>query len=126
MAKTLLLGPDLDLGKRFIELLDAAEFPVTVACWLRCEEQFGEAWELVLGSQLYDTLGPKQAYRRLIDALPPIKASEFQIRLLGNRHPLVKGLRKAFGKAGSVEEMRLGGQGFGGVWIDDGYAYRIT
>lgn len=93
---------------------------------MRCEEEFGDAWELVLGSQLYDKLGPKQAYRRLIDTLPQVKASEWQIRLLGNRHPLIKGLRKAFGKTRSVEGMRLGGQDIGGVWIDDGYAYRIT
>jgi len=38
---------------------------------------------------------------------------------------MIKALRKMFGKARSVEGMRLGGQSIGGVWVDDAYVYRI-
>jgi hypothetical protein len=41
------------------------------------------------------------------------------------KNPLVCGLRRIFGKAASLEGMRLGGQTIGGVWVDDAYVYRI-
>jgi hypothetical protein len=41
------------------------------------------------------------------------------------RQPLVRELRKIFGKAAEVAGMRLGGQMIDGGWIDDAYVYRI-
>ncbi len=40
--------------------------------------------------------------------------------------PFIKGLRKMFGKAKSVEGMRLGLQTIGGRFIEDAYVYRIS
>ena len=40
--------------------------------------------------------------------------------------PFVRALRKVFGKAASVEGMRLGGQTWGDRVIDDAYAYKIA
>jgi len=39
--------------------------------------------------------------------------------------PFIKALRKIFGKAKSVEGMRLGGQTRGNRFLDDAYVYRI-
>jgi hypothetical protein len=40
--------------------------------------------------------------------------------------PFIKGLRSIFGKAKSVEGMRLGGQLIGDRFIEDAYVYRIS
>jgi hypothetical protein len=127
MVKTTLVGPDLALGKDILRTLDAADFPVSVALWLLRKER-GDDWELVLATSLRDKLGAHEAYLRLIKTLSKeasVASSDVPIRLESNRRPLIRALRKTFGKAASVEGMRLGLQSIGGVWIDDGYVYRI-
>jgi hypothetical protein len=124
MVKASLVGPDVELGENILRSLDAAKFPLTVALW-RFKEEEGR-WTLVLGTPLYDKSGPFEAYMQLTAALPTgATLGELPIRLEGNRNPLVRSLRKIFGKAASVEGMRLGLQSIGGVWIDDAYVYRI-
>jgi len=126
MVKTSLVSADIEFGKSTLAKLDAARFPVTVAFW-QYNEDDGD-WTLVLGTPLYEKFGAKEAYLRLIGALStekPIALSELPLRLEGNRSQLIKGLRKLFGKAASVEGMRLGGHSVGGVWVDDAYIYQI-
>jgi hypothetical protein len=126
MVKTSLVGPDIDLGADVLHALDAAKFPITVALWL-FEEDRG-SWNLVVGTPLYDKLGPKEAYLRSIKAISSRGSSELSdvpLRLLGNRSPLIRALRKTFGKTASVTGMRLGLQSIGAVWIDEVYVYRI-
>jgi hypothetical protein len=125
MVKTTLVGPDLALGRETLRVLDAAEFPITAALWLLQKER-GD-WNLVIATPLRDKLGGIEAYGRLHSVLSKQDLSfiEIPIRLESSRHPLIKALRKIFGKAASVEGMRLGLQSIGGVWIDDAYVYRI-
>jgi len=126
MVKTSLVSSDLEFGKHTLAALDAAHFPVTVAFW-QYNEDDGD-WTLVLGTPLYEKLGAKEAYLRRNKALStekPVALSELPLRLEGNRSPLIKGLRKLFGKAAGVEGMRLGGHSVGNVWVDDAYIYRI-
>ena len=125
MAKATLLTPDIEAGERILERLDAAGFPVAVALWIRTGEE-GDWW-LLLASSFYDKLGARQAFGRVFDA---VSASEphfvtFPLRLEGLRNPLVRALRKIFGKTASVEGMHLGGQTIGGVWIHEALVYRI-
>jgi hypothetical protein len=121
MAKTALVSPDIELGKKTLHALDDAHFPVTVALWLREAED--DPWTLVLATPRY---GKKDAYLEAVLALRG-KVSTFDVkfRLESNRRPFVKALRKIFGDAASVEGMRLGLQSIGGTWIDDAYVYRI-
>jgi hypothetical protein len=127
MVKTTLVGPDLAFGEELLRVLDDVKFPVTVALWLLQKER-SENWKLVLGTPLYDRLGPRGAYLRLLETLSsegPIALSDLPVRLEGLRRPLIKDLRKTFGKTASVAGMRLGYQIIGGTWIDDAYVYRI-
>jgi hypothetical protein len=125
MAKASLVGPEIETGEGILRSLDAAAFPVTVAMWIFKEK--ADEWKLLLGTPLYDKLGVSEAYHRLIGAMSReqrVALSRFSIRLEGNRHPLIKELRKTLGKT-AVQGMRLSSQAIGGVWIDDAYVYRI-
>ena len=122
MVKTPLVIPNESFGAEILKVLDNAGFPTTVALWLKEDD----SWELVFGTPLYDQLGQKKAYLKLISALSsdgPVALSDYPIRLESTSSPLIKNLRKLFHKTASVEGMRLGGHKIGGQWIDDGYVY---
>jgi len=48
------------------------------------------------------------------------------IFILPMTDPSVRALRRIFGKAKTVEGMRLGGQQIGNRWVEDAYVYRIS
>ena len=117
MVKTTLVGPDVALGQEALRVLDAAKFPVTAAMWLLQRER--SDWKFVIATPLYDRLGAQEAYFRLYKILGSGEAvSDLPIRLESNRRPLIKALRKTFGRATSVDGMRLGLQSIGGVWVE--------
>lgn len=45
--------------------------------------------------------------------------------VMRTNEPLIRGLRKIFGKTRSVAGMRLGGQTIGDRFIEDGCVYRV-
>ena len=124
MVKAPLVTPDEAFGEKIISTLDAADFRLTVALWLKEEDQ----WTLVLGTPDYEKLGPQKAYVKLIEALSRegrVALNSLPVRLEGHKNPFIKDLRKIFGKTASVEGMRLGGHSIGGTWVEDAYVYRI-
>jgi hypothetical protein len=127
MVKTILVGPDLAFGEEVLSALDDAKFPITAALWVLQEER-SEDWKLVIATPLYDKFGPAISYSKLREALykkGPVSMTDLPVRLEGTRKPFIKALRKLFGKAASVQGMRLGLHSIGGTWLDDGYVYRI-
>ena len=46
MAKTLLVGPDVDEGRKFLDLLKREKFPVSAALWQSNES--GDRWDLAI------------------------------------------------------------------------------
>jgi hypothetical protein len=125
MAKKALLDADVKLGDRILESLDVAKFPISVAIWILTEEN---GWQLVIGTPLYDKIGPLEAYGQLITALrkdDPESRDFDDVRLMSNREPFIRELRRLFGKTASVRGMRLGGHHIGDVWLDDAVVYRI-
>jgi hypothetical protein len=111
-------------GEEMIARLESAGFPLSVALWLKEDDE----WTLLLGSPEYDRLGPHGAYLRLIRALygtGPAPLNSLPLTLEGHRNPLIKALRSMFRKTKPVQGMRLGGQNIGGTWVEDAYVYRI-
>jgi hypothetical protein len=47
------------------------------------------------------------------------------LRLVGNRHNLIRGLRRVFGKSVNGTGIRVVTRSIGDVWIDEAYVYRI-
>jgi hypothetical protein len=124
MAKETLVGIDVELGNQILGLLDAAKFPVPVALWIRSGDE--GRLRLLLATPLYDKLGTREAYRKLIDTLWTSDQDwvNSPIQLQSTRTPLARELRRIFKKYPNAGR-HLGGQMIGGVWVDEAYVYRV-
>jgi hypothetical protein len=127
MGQALLVNLDLDLGAKILRILDQADLKVRVALWVHLEEYTD--WRLVFASRRFDDAGILGGYSLLNRALAaagfPIETKPATM-ILPMTDPTIRGLRRSFGKAKSVEGMRLGGQQIGNRWVEDGYVYRVS
>ena len=48
-----------------------------------------------------------------------------QITVVSPKNPVIRDLRRLFGKTAPVEGMRLGGQTIGDRFVEDAYVYRV-
>jgi hypothetical protein len=127
MDKAALVNVELERGAELLDVLNRANVRVNVALWAHLSEY--EDWRLIVSSRQFDSLDPRDAYRLLHDTL---EMAGFGVRktppimILPMSAPFIKDLRRIFGKAKSVEGMRLGGQMIGDRFIDDAYVYKIS
>ncbi len=126
MDKTALVTTDITSGSKILEILDDAGLGISLAMWLYAPQY--EDWRLALSSRRLDSVGPADAYGLIYDALEkamfPVELTP-PLLIFKMTDPFVRDLRRVFGKAKSVEGMRLGGQMMGNQFIEDGVVYRI-
>lgn len=126
MGKAALVNIDVEKGSEILRVLDHANVRVRVALWLYSPDY--EDWRLVLSSKDFDQTDLVDAYGLLNSALDnagiPLEQTP-AILILSMSNPFVRTLRKIFGKAKSVEGMRLGGQMIGDRFVEDAYVYRV-
>jgi|SRR5580704_6641125 hypothetical protein len=67
MDKTALVRSDLEIEGRVLAALSKAKIPVTL-CDLNYVEPLQE-WQLVIATRWYDSLGPRESYDRVFQAL---------------------------------------------------------
>ncbi|HEY1185880.1 MAG TPA: hypothetical protein VGE89_16930 [Bryobacteraceae bacterium] len=127
MAQTLLVGPEIETGRKILRALDDAKLKVSVAMW-SVLSSYGD-WRLVLSSSRLDSKGTQGAYHAVFEALDKagftIRDTESLV-IFSMKDKFIRELRQVFAKAASVEGMRLGGQTFGDRHIEDAYVYRIS
>jgi hypothetical protein len=121
MAKAILVGPDLDEGRRFLDLLKDAGIRVRAALWRR-EEEF-RRWELIIVTSLVDEIGLYGTYGKLIDILskeadPAIDLNNVSLR--GFRDSLAKGLHR---ELRNVRERQITMTPVGSEFVDEGFIY---
>jgi hypothetical protein len=127
MDKAALVSLDIERGAELVAALESAKLKVSVALWAVLSE-YGD-WRLVISSRQFDSLDLRDAYGLLHDSLAPAGFTPWNtpvVTILPMTDPSIRELRRLFGKARSVEGMRLGGQMFGDRFIEDGYVYRIS
>jgi hypothetical protein len=126
MNKAALVTAEFAVGSKLLEALDNSDLAISVALWVNLPEY--EDWRLVLASRRLDTVNPLGAYGLVHDAL---NQAEFPLEhtppllILRMTDPFIKALRQIFGKARSVEGMRLGRQMIGDRFVDDALVQRI-
>jgi hypothetical protein len=67
MDKAILVRSDLEAEGRVIEALSRAKIPVTLCDWNYVPQL--DEWQLVVATPWYDSKGPREANRLIIDAL---------------------------------------------------------
>jgi hypothetical protein len=127
MDKAAMVSVDVDMGMEIVDTLERKSLKVNVALWAFLSEY--PDWRLILSSRQFDSVGLRNAYGLLHDALDaagiiPERAPLAMIIPMSD--PFIRDLRRRFGKAKNVEGMRQGGQMFGDRFIEDAYVYRIA
>jgi len=126
MDRATLVAFDIEIGDEIVAALEDAGLRPNVALWAVLEE-YGDA-RLVLASRKLDQKSPFKANGEVLAALRRKKVDSVRIPpLLVYRmtDEFIQSLRHTFGKTSSVRGMRLGGQSFGGRYLEEGYVYRI-
>src|SRR5258708_20638980 len=103
MDKTILVGPDIQEGRRFLDLLRDSGVPVRAALWQKAKAQFqtlfGE-WKLSIVTPWVEELGPKTTYRRLdrilAKAPPPPPVDLLDVSVLTPKSWFYKNLRRDY------------------------------
>jgi hypothetical protein len=119
-----LTDADVEFGKKLCHELDTSrQFPVRGMLWLLEGE-----WHLVIASEIVDKVGPRDAYRKLAEIVPPDPIDSAQLlkaELISPKTPLYEALRSMFAQTppSRIAGARLASSQVGGMYIEDAYFY---
>lgn len=126
MDRATLVAFDVKLGEAVIAALDRSGYKPSVALWAVLEE-YGDA-RLVIASRKLDQKSLLKANGEVLAALQREQLDFHNLPnllVLRMTDKFIQALRMTFGKARSVEGMRLGNQLIGDRYLEEGYVYRI-
>lgn len=127
MDQTILVGFDVDGGKRLIAALDDAGYVVDSAMWLYLPES--DSWRLVLASPCYDESGPIAAYTRVLQVLrnltPELQFGLSDVSLVGRNDTLFQALGSLTRAEGGLSNTRLRRISANGLYVQDAFIYRL-
>ncbi|MFY9728537.1 MAG: hypothetical protein WB579_05540 [Bryobacteraceae bacterium] len=128
MAQTLLVGPEIETGRRILQALDDAKLKISVAMWALFLREYGD-WRLVISSRLLDTEDPREAYgivfRALDRANMEVEKTE-PLMILRMKDPFIRELRRSFREGEKVREGRSLAGTIGDRFLDHSYIYRVS
>lgn len=132
MAKDILVTESLTdsmmkAGAKLIERLDAKNSEVKSAFWLYLSEE--KIWKLIVASPLVDKEGPRDYYKRIVDAntLAPTEEEIVSLNDIGvtnTNHQIVQLLKIMIATGDSISGIRFSRNTINGVFIEDTYTYR--
>lgn len=124
MANATLVESDVTAGRRLVETLDTAGFPMFAALWLLQPD--ADEWHLWIGSTLVDAVGRQEAYSQLQTALLDSENSIpfTSLYLVGSSDSTLALMGMAF-SIGGLSEVRLRDNVINGVLIPDALVYRL-
>ena len=123
MDKTALVGPDIEEGRRFLELLSNGGVRVDAALWRKGE--LSGRWSLLIVTPLVEELGVKETYRRLDDILSkaqPPTINLFDVSVFTPTAWFYKSLRRELRHA---RDLPLVGRPVGDHFIEEGFIYFV-
>ena len=126
MAQTLLVGPEIETGRKILQTLDDAKLRIGVAMWAVLSS-YGD-WRLVLSSSRLDAKGTRGGYHAVLETLDNAGFTTRETESLvifSMKDKFIRELRRDL-KGENLEGMRLGGQSFGDRHNEDAYVYRIS
>lgn len=132
MAKDILVTENLSdsmikSGAKLIERLDAEQSQVKSAFWLYFSED--KAWKLIIASPMVDSLGPRDYYKKVVDANDLASEEEEIISLndigvTNTTNQNVQLLKFAVSTGEEISGVRFSRNTINGNFIEDTYIYR--
>jgi len=123
-----LVEVEISDGRLIVDELRRQNFPITAAFWYYFDE--AERWRLVIISPHVQTVGPRDAYRKLVYALAdlhqrgtPVHITTERIHLLGEESLIFKHVRDEV--YGSGRSGRFTPGPVDSFELDDAYVYTI-
>lgn len=127
MDQTALVDEQIADGKRLLDRLGEAGFPVTAAGWVR-ESERGR-WYLYLASPVVEHQGIGAAYRRihtLVRQMPqPFSIGPFEVKAVGPEEPIAEALLDLQRRHPGRSSFHYSGSQLGGVDIEGAYIYPV-
>lgn len=132
MAKDILVTESLTdsmmtAGAKLIERLDAKGSDIKSSFWLYFSEE--KTWKIIIASPLVDSEGPRNYYKRIVEANSEASEQEEVISLndvgvTNTSDQMVQLLKYAIGTGGGISGIRFSRNTINGVFIEDAYIYR--
>ncbi len=128
MDKTVLVEQDMKDGKKLIQALDKAGFPVNAALWFYSSES--DDWRLLLASPVVDQKGSREAYtfvQSILAELPKnFGISLINVSVVSPNDELIK-LLKIVIQTGprDLAGIRFSRNVIENQFIEDAYIYRV-
>ena len=126
MDQGLLVGPSLEAGRSFVELLESSGIPVTAALWQWDGFLGRDKWELDVASPLVDEIGLQKTYRRIIDVMSkagtPPDIDLLRVNLFTPKAAFIKSLRREYK---GRRDVPLSANFVGDHEIEHGYLYFV-
>jgi hypothetical protein len=132
MAKDILVTESLTdsmmkAGAKLIERLDASSSDIKSAFWLYFSDD--KIWKLIIASPLVDTAGPREYYKKIVNANAQAEAEEEVVSLndigvMNTSNQIVQLLRFAISTGDSISGIRYSRNTINGFFIEDSYIYR--
>lgn len=114
-------------GAKLVERLDSKNADVRSVFWLYSSED--KLWKLIVASPSVDSLGPRQYYKKIIEANDVAQELEDVISLndiavTNIKNPIVLALKAAIGTGGGISGIRFSRNTINGIFMEDLYIYR--
>jgi hypothetical protein len=121
VGKTVLVGPDIEEGRRLLALLKDEDIKIKAALWQK--DEFGR-WGLVIVTPLVETLGLRETFGRVREIL---KAHSLNIDLLNvwlysPKSSFYKGLHRGLRRA---KDLVVSKQPVGDHYVEEGFIYFV-
>jgi hypothetical protein len=124
MVKGLLVMPDFVLGTKYLKALDDAGLAIKVAALVYTDRY--QDWRLLLASpQIDKRFG--EGIKMVLDAFDNagvVREVHTPLMIRKMSDPMIRELRQ-YRKLPDAEGFRIGPQGFGNEFIEDGIIYRV-
>lgn len=124
MVETALVVPDIEAGRRFLDVLHTGNFPLVAALWQ--VNSYGNRWEFDIVTPLVEELGAREAYRRLEELFANTSdrraVQHLNVSVFGARSPFYKGLRRDLRR---VKDYHVMGGRPGDQDIRNGFIYFV-
>jgi hypothetical protein len=125
MDKAALVDRDIDDGRRLVQALDQADFPVVAALWYFYPE---EEWRLLIASPKVGELGPRGAYAVIQQVLikSGVPLPLYRVAAVNPDEPLITELRIFVGTdaAPHIGSIYLQSEVIGEMYVEGAYVYR--